>query len=87
MDLALRLDFDTGSSLRRGSIVHAWMEHVQWIEDGLPDDQALEAIADMLAPDMRRDDLSGLIDDFRKWCRADEIRLALGVAKFLRCPS
>ena len=26
---------------------------------------------------MQREDLSGLVDDFRKWCRADEIRLAL----------
>lgn len=44
----LGADADRGA-LDRGSLVHAWLEDVDWIEDGLPDSHRLHAIARDLA--------------------------------------
>jgi ATP-dependent exoDNAse (exonuclease V) beta subunit len=77
VDLAFHLKLDAGAALLRGSVVHAWCEEIEWIEDGVPDDAALLAVAHDVAPGMSADDLSGLIRDFRGWIETEEIRQAL----------
>ena len=45
VDLAFHMKLDAGPALQRGSVVHAWCEQIEWIEDGVPDDDALHADA------------------------------------------
>ena len=57
--------------------MHAWCEQIEWIEDGIVDDDALRAIAREKAPGMHRDQVGRLIGEFRGWLRAEPIRSAL----------
>ena len=77
VDLSFALRLDAASGLRRGVVVHAWCEEIEWIEDGIVDDDALRAIAREKAPGMHRDQVDRLIGEFRGWVRAEPIRSAL----------
>ncbi|HRX79153.1 MAG TPA: 3'-5' exonuclease, partial [Pirellulaceae bacterium] len=44
------------SSLARGTLIHAWFEQIQWIEDGMPDESSLRQVASQL----RRDEATAL---------------------------
>ena len=77
VDLSFALRLDAASGLRRGEVVHAWCEEIEWIEDGIVDDDALRAIAREKAPGMHRDQVGRLIGEFRGWLRAEPIRSAL----------
>lgn len=77
VDLAFQLRLDAGAALLRGSVVHAWCEQIEWIEDGTPEDEALRAVARRVAPGMRDEDVSELIQEFRGWMEGAEIRAAL----------
>ncbi|MDZ7778409.1 MAG: UvrD-helicase domain-containing protein [Gemmatimonadota bacterium] len=77
VDLAFHLRIDSGSAVLRGSVVHAWCEAIGWIEDGIPDDDALRARARRVAPAMSRDDLAGLLRTFRSWMTHASVREAL----------
>lgn len=52
-ELRERLRLTNPEGRERGSVIHALFEHVEWIEDFKPDDDALMAIAEAVAP--RRD--------------------------------
>jgi ATP-dependent exoDNAse (exonuclease V) beta subunit len=58
-------------------VVHAWCEHIEWIDDWTADDEALGAIARAKAPGMPSDQIAALVADFREWLAADPIRSAL----------
>jgi len=45
VQLAATLNVEAGAALERGSVMHAWMEQIEWLEDGLPDDAQLGRIA------------------------------------------
>ena len=77
VDLSFTLRLDAASGLRRGVVVHAWCEQIEWIEDGIVDDDALRAIAQEKALGMHRDQVGRLIGEFRGWLRAEPIRSAL----------
>ena len=77
VDLAFHLKLDAGPALQRGTVVHAWCEDLEWIEDGVPDDRALHATARDVAPGMSNEDVSGLAEAFRGWLKVEEIRRAL----------
>ena len=77
VDLALHLNLDTGRAMRRGSVVHEWLEQVQWIEDGVPDDRALQASARKTDPRMSTGEVTGLVKKFRGWIEEEDIRSAL----------
>jgi len=77
VDLSFALRLDAASGLRRGEVVHAWCEEIEWIEDGIVDDDALRAIAREKAPGMHRDQVGRLIGEFRGWLRAEPIRSVL----------
>jgi ATP-dependent exoDNAse (exonuclease V) beta subunit len=61
--LADLLSNDRRVSMRRGSLVHAWLESIEWIEDGVPDDGALDRIAAALK--IPRDDRDAVRQEFR----------------------
>jgi ATP-dependent exoDNAse (exonuclease V) beta subunit len=76
LEVLLRLD-PRGEARRRGTVVHAWCEAVEWMDEGLPDDSALEALARLHAPGIAPDRLEAWRADFRRWMEAPAIRSAL----------
>ena len=77
VDLSLILRLDAAPALQRGDVVHAWCREIEWIEDGVGNDDALRAIARATAPGMPGDQVTGLIAEFRGWMGAEPIRRAL----------
>jgi ATP-dependent helicase/nuclease subunit A len=82
VELALLLDLGTEPALRAGRIAHAWFEQIEWIEDGVPEDGALRAVARAIAPEMRADALDALLARFRGWLAAPEVRRVLSRAAY-----
>ena len=82
VDLSLILRLDTAPALQRGEVVHYWCKEIEWIEDGIADDDELRAIARSTAPGMSRDRVTGLIAEFRGWMSAGPIRGALSRDEF-----
>lgn len=76
LELLLRMD-PGGEARRRGTVVHAWCEALEWVEEGLPGDSDLEALARLHAPGLARGPLMAWIADFRRWMEAPAIRSAL----------
>lgn len=63
VDLGRRLRLDSVAAMTRGSILHAWFERINWLEDGVPDDAELLRIAGPIAtPDI---DVTAEIKRFR----------------------
>lgn len=77
VDLGRLLRLDTARIRLEGSIVHRWCEHVRWIEDGLPEDARLEALARDLSPQLSTPEIGGLLGRFHRWMERPEIRRAL----------
>lgn len=77
VDLPFFLRLDAAPALARGQVVHAWCEEIEWIEDGIRDDDVLAAIARSTVPSMPEDQVAGLIAEFRGWMTAEPIRSAL----------
>jgi hypothetical protein len=82
VDLSETLRLDTTLALTRGVVVHAWCEEIEWIEDGIPDDDGLRAIARAQAAGMPDDQVVALIETFRSWMAAEPIRSALSRDRF-----
>lgn len=76
VDVRELLRIDTVDALDRGSLVHAWFEQVGWIEDALPDDDALLALAGT-APPLSEARARGILAEFRAWVADPAIRGAL----------
>jgi ATP-dependent helicase/nuclease subunit A len=84
VDLAALFRTDlTGEARLRGTVVHAWCEAVEWMEDGLPEDEALRATAARVAPGLSATRMDAWIGDFREWMQAPAIRGALSRAAYL----
>jgi len=83
LDLAshLRLDMK-GDARLRGTVVHAWCEALEWMEDGLPDDIALLGMARIEAPGLSQDRLQDWLSEFQSWVKALPIREALSRAAY-----
>jgi hypothetical protein len=75
------LDADGMSAALRGSIVHAWMEEVRWMEDGLPDRDTRLRLARREAPEHGARAWDDGLDELWEWVEerlaAPEIREAL----------
>jgi len=82
VDLAGRMRLDTSVALDRGTLMHAWYELIEWLEDGPPDDDALRRVADSLAAG--RLDVSAQIEQFRRSLAQPAIRAALSRATYER---
>ena len=71
------LRLESGTALERGSVVHAWFEEIEWIEDGLPSDDELRDLARLHGPNMDEPVVTKLIAEFRAWCNTPAIRRSL----------
>jgi len=75
------LRIDT-TAMDEGTLVHAWMEAIGWIEDGEPADATLRRVARRTAPHLRPDRLEALLARFRGWLATPSIRAALSRAEY-----
>lgn len=58
------LDLANHRARRRGSLIHAWFEQVEFVDEALPDDAALLAAAERVAPGADR---KWVIDQIKQW--------------------
>jgi ATP-dependent helicase/nuclease subunit A len=83
VDLAALFRTDlTGEARLRGTVVHAWCEAIEWMEDGLPGNESLRAMAARVAPGLSARRIDTWIREFREWMDAPAIRGALSRAAY-----
>ena len=82
VDLSFALRLDAAPARHRGDVVHAWCKEIEWIEDGMGDDDALSSIAQVTAPGMSDDQIASLITEFRGWMAEEPVRNALSRGMF-----
>ena len=80
IDLGHRLRLDTGRALDWGTAMHACFEQIGWLEDGLPEDAALERRIVSLG--LRDVDVRKVIEWFQKALDEPAIRTALSRATY-----
>jgi ATP-dependent exoDNAse (exonuclease V) beta subunit len=61
----------------QGTLAHAWFEQIAWVEDGVPSDEELRAIALQVTPTLPADAVESLRVRFRSWLAVPEIRFLL----------
>ena len=82
VDLSATLRLDRARALERGEAVHAWCKSIEWIEDGIVEDDVLEATARATSPRMPEPQLADLIAEFRGWLEVESVRSALSRHQF-----
>jgi ATP-dependent exoDNAse (exonuclease V) beta subunit len=82
-DLASHLRLDLSGDARiRGTVVHAWCEAIGWMEDGVPDDPELIALARRETPGLQGSRIREWIEEFREWMESPEIRQVLSRVRY-----
>jgi ATP-dependent helicase/nuclease subunit A len=81
VDLKMILNLGSHAALE-GTIAHAWMERIGWIEDGLPPDDELRRAALEIEPAFSPDRLEALLARWRSWLAHDRIRAALSRSSY-----
>jgi len=79
VSLAALLRPPPAGALERGTLVHAWMEDVEWLpaDGGLPDEAALLARGRQVAPSWGPVALQALAQRFLAWLETPEVRTPL----------
>lgn len=73
---------ETGDStaMTRGTLFHAWMEQVTWLEDGMPLEETLRAIG--VHHGIKRDQINHWLTDFEKMSQRPSVKNALSRASY-----
>ena len=82
IDLGHRLRLDTSRALDWGTAMHACFEQIGWLEDGVPEDAAIERR--ILSLGLRDVDVRAVTERFRKALDEPAIRAALSRATYER---
>ncbi len=77
VDLRRALSLTPDPARERGSIVHAWLETVEWLEDWIPDEDRLRRLAQREGLNLHPDSVQALLAQFRSWLAAPEVRECL----------
>jgi len=77
IDVANLLRLRGTAASRRGTIAHAWLEQVEWLDGGLPTDERAREIALAIDPDIAADELAELAAELRRWLAAADVARAL----------
>lgn len=64
-------------ALKRGSVVHAWLETVEWTESGLASEERLRSVAGLVAPDWSGEQVESTLGWLRARLAAPRIAEAL----------
>ncbi len=75
--LAQILSLDGSTAKRSGTLVHAWLERLHWVEDWAPDPEELLAIGRGVVPDLSREESEDLQRRLHRWLGSPEIRTRL----------
>lgn len=59
----------------KGEVIHGWMELIDWLEDGVPDETDLRRRAEKVDPDAKR--WEGWLDEFRQMLAGPQTREVL----------
>ncbi|MGQ9575031.1 MAG: UvrD-helicase domain-containing protein [Thermoguttaceae bacterium] len=81
LNLAQRLQLQTAESLHRGTLIHAWFQQIEWLDQAEPDDQTLADVAARLGV-LAGPQLAPLIGQFRQAIRTPAVRAALSRASY-----
>ena len=73
--LASVLTLGDSSGVERGTLFHAWVEQVQWLEDGQPTDEKLRQIAESLAAQPL--DIDRWLSQFQEMLRLPQVASVL----------
>ena len=69
-----------GRARAKGTLVHAWMEEVSWLDDGLPADEVLLWIAARMTPELPEETVREYIAWTREKVDAPEVQAAMAKA-------
>ncbi len=81
VSLAQRLRLDAAAAFQRGSILHAWFQQIEWLDEGEPDDRALGDAAAALV-NLAELELAALIRQFRRALSTPLVRSVLTRATY-----
>ena len=72
-------DTSTAAAFEYGSLIHGWLAEVRWLEDGVPEDEVLLALAIRCAPQLAGDaaQLRTKLAAFRQQLAAPQVSAAL----------
>ncbi len=82
VDVRNLLRIDTAAAMERGTLIHAWFELVEWVDDGVPDDEELIRLARRVAPHLPTATVEKSVDDFREWMMTGAIRSVLRRSRY-----
>jgi len=85
IDLGQWLGPRTAAAFDRGSLVHAWFEQIEWLDEGLPDEALLRRQAESMA--LGALDVESLLAEFRQALERPAIRALLTRATYQKKPS
>jgi ATP-dependent helicase/nuclease subunit A len=77
VDVRYLLRLDTRAAMRRGSVMHAWLERIAWLDDGIPADPELHQVATRIDPALSSSELANLVHEFRRALEQPAIRQTL----------
>ncbi len=69
-----------GGARLRGSVVHAWLEMVEWVEEDIPEEGALRARGRELG--MKEPELTSLLGRFHTWLGEEPLQAVLSRDRF-----
>ena len=74
---------DRAAALARGTLIHAWLEQIEWLDDGPPGDDHLREVAASL-PELalRPEDIERLLAEFRTMLGRPNIAACLSRAAY-----
>lgn len=82
IDVRNLLRIDTAAAMERGTLIHAWFELIEWIDDGTPEDEELIRVARRVAPHLPAATVEKSVDDFREWTMTGAIRSVLRRSRY-----
>ena len=75
-------------AMLRGSVIHAWFEAIEWLDDGLPDDKRLRDIGKkLLIAESQSLDLANSLAEFRKMLQMATVRSTLSQTSYRDLPA
>ncbi len=83
--LANQLRLDTEKSTARGTLIHRWLELIEWLEEGVPGDDRLRSAARDIAPG--GDDPRESIRQFRAMLGEPQVKAILSRGTYAKPPS
>ena len=82
VDVRELLRIDNSDALLRGSLVHAWFERIEWLEDGRPTEADLLGCGREVAPLAPEAKLRELLRDFFGWLDRPSVREILSAGRY-----